>query len=48
MAKLQHYLNPLHVFCRLRDLGVNPKRALLIAKHYEHVVYNLLYKEHNQ
>ncbi len=35
-GSLQHYLNPLHVYCRLRDAGMEKKTALAICKGYEH------------
>lgn len=35
----QHYLNPLHVYCRLRDIGVPTPVARSISAGYERVVY---------
>jgi len=32
---LQHYLNPLHVYCRLVNVGFNTKVAKKIGKVYE-------------
>lgn len=32
---LCHYTNPLHVYCRLRDLGMGRKTALRAARRYE-------------
>ena len=34
----QHYLNPLHVYCRLIDMGVNMKLAKRIAIFYERLI----------
>ena len=31
----QHYGNPLHVYCRMRDLGVGKRRAVKICTEYE-------------
>jgi len=31
----QHYLHPMHIYCRLRDIGFSKKVALNIAKKYE-------------
>ena len=31
LKHLEHYTNPLHVFCRLRDLGLPAGIALTIA-----------------
>jgi len=36
----QHYLNPLHVYCRLRDLHVPKGVAIFICKLYERAVFN--------
>lgn len=35
----QHYLNPLHVYCRLRDIGVPTPVARSISAGYERVLY---------
>lgn len=35
----QHYLNPLHVYCRLRDLGLPGPVARTITFGYERVIY---------
>ena len=32
---LRHYFNPLHVFCRLRRLGLSKKASLRIVRIYE-------------
>lgn len=42
-GKIQHYLNPLHVFCRLRDIGISKARALMIVGFYERLVKHILY-----
>ncbi len=36
----QHYLNPLHVYCRLRDLRVPKGVAILLCKFYERAIFN--------
>ncbi len=38
-SKLQHYLNPLHIYCRLRDMGITKRIALLICRTYERVIF---------
>lgn len=38
----EHILNPLHVYCRLCDCGVEKRRALRIARRYEGAVYKPL------
>jgi len=35
----QHYLNPLHVYCRLRDLGLPSSVARTISSGYERILY---------
>lgn len=35
----QHYLNPLHVYCRLRDLGLPSPVARTISSGYERILY---------
>lgn len=34
-----HYLNPLHVYCRLVDVGLNPRKARTLASWYENNLY---------
>ena len=38
---LQHLLNPLHLYCRLRDFGVGTLRAQRMCASYERIVYRL-------
>ena len=35
----QHYLNPLHVYCRLCDLGLPSPVARTLSAGYERIVY---------
>jgi hypothetical protein len=35
----QHYLNPLHVYCRLREIGINTGTAQRVCTVYERFVY---------
>lgn len=39
---LRHYLNPLHVYCRLRDLGLKAPMALRVSTLYERALYRRL------
>jgi len=39
--KMQHYLNPLHIYCRLRDLGISKGIAESICRIYENYVFNI-------
>lgn len=40
ILKLQHLLNPLHIYCRLRDLGLSPELASRICSVYERSFYH--------
>lgn len=33
--RLRHYLNPLHLYCRICDLGISEEIAMWIVKKYE-------------
>jgi hypothetical protein len=39
---LQHYLNPLHVYCRLMDIGIPRSFAMLVCKLYEQMIFKQL------
>lgn len=39
MSEIKHYLNPLHVYCRLRDIGVSKCRAQFVCRLYEKVLF---------
>ncbi len=36
---LNHYLNPLHVYCRLVELGISRTAGLAMARWYESHIY---------
>lgn len=36
---LQHTLNPLHVYCRLRTIGISRETAVTVSNYYERAVY---------
>lgn len=36
---IQHHLNPLHIYCRLRDIGIPKHEACAIGCWYEHVIF---------
>ncbi|MGE4551689.1 MAG: hypothetical protein AB7D57_01165 [Desulfovibrionaceae bacterium] len=38
-ALLQHHCNPLHVFCKLRALGLGPGPARALCRVYERCLY---------
>lgn len=37
---LQHYLNPLHVYCRLLDIGIPRSIAAFLCRNYEKAAFN--------
>lgn len=39
---LQHQFNPLHVFCRLRNLGLSVMTARNFSRLYERGVYRFI------
>ena len=39
MLNIQHRFNPLHVYCRLVDRGLNKGFSLSICKYYEILIY---------
>jgi hypothetical protein len=42
ILQVQHRLNPLHIYCRLLDKGLNKKLSMSICKYYGIVVYSWL------
>lgn len=39
----QHRLNPLHVFCRLRELGLSLGTARSVSRLYERSLYRFIF-----
>lgn len=39
MDRIRHLLNPLHIYCRLKYVGVSEKAALGICRNYEAYIY---------
>ncbi|MFW5490570.1 MAG: hypothetical protein ACNI3A_19485 [Desulfovibrio sp.] len=39
---LQHFFNPLHVFCRLKEWGVAARTAQRVCLAYERTIYRAL------
>jgi len=35
----RHYMNPLHVYCRMRDIGIAKGAAKLLCRVYERSIY---------
>lgn len=42
ILSIQHHLNPLHVYCRLIDRGVDKNLSKSVCKCYEILVYSWL------
>ena len=40
--KIEHVLNPLHVYCRLVEFGYDKKRSLSACGYYEKTVYRVI------
>jgi len=45
LLKFEHQYNPLHYYCRLKELGIEKKIAKEIEKDYELYVYKRTIKE---
>jgi hypothetical protein len=41
-AVIQHYLNPLHIYCRLRNLGLAKGHAAFLCRAYERIIFKRL------
>lgn len=41
----QHFLNPLHIYCRLMDLGLPKKHSMKLCRLYEKHIFKKLYKQ---
>ncbi len=37
--RFRHYLNPLHLYCRLVSVGINRKTARSLSQWYEKTIY---------
>lgn len=45
-AAIKHYMNPLHIYCRLRDIGIAKDTAIFLCRIYERSIFRpLLIKE---
>ena len=44
MEFLRHHLNSLHIYCRLRRLGIGREWGLFITRGYERVIHPVLYR----
>jgi hypothetical protein len=39
MVSIKHYINPLHVYCRLRDIGLEKHKAIGLCRLYEKSIF---------
>ncbi len=42
-AFMQHYMNPLHIYCRLIDLGLAKNTAMFLCRIYERSFFRLFF-----
>ncbi len=38
-AGIKHYMNPLHIYCRLRDIGIGKGTAVFLCRIYERSIF---------
>jgi len=43
-TKLKHILNPVHMYCRLREMGIRKKVSKTIASFYEIKLHKKLFE----
>lgn len=41
-SQLQHLFNPLHIYCRLRTLGIDHSAARVVTACYEKAIYRFI------
>ena len=44
---LQHYLNPLHIYCRMIDVGISKRTAGYFCMLYERILFKKLIAQSN-
>ncbi len=44
LSGFQHYLNPLHLYCRMRDLGLPKRLARIVGRVYESTLFKCFYR----
>ena len=42
VAEIKHYMNPLHIYCRLRDIGISKNTAIFLCRVYERMIFRYL------
>jgi hypothetical protein len=48
IKQLKHILNSLHVYCRLRELGLSKRKSMRIISFYETKIYNRIFGRNNE
>ena len=43
LRELKHYVNPLHIYCRLRDMGIAKGWAMSLCRTYERSIFRPLF-----
>ena len=38
-SEMKHFMNPLHIYCRLRELGMSRGPALFLCRIYERSIF---------
>ena len=39
VSLLKHYMNPLHIYCRLRDIGLGKNACAFLCRIYERAIF---------
>jgi hypothetical protein len=39
MGAIMHYMNPLHIYCRMRDMGIAKDTAMFLCRIYESCIF---------
>lgn len=42
MLSIQHSINPLQIYCRLIDIGLEKRDSMFLVKYYEFTIYKWL------
>ena len=45
---IKHYMNPLHIYCRLRNLGIAKSWAACLVRYYERQIFNRYFMAREQ
>ena len=46
-AAIKHYMNPLHIYCRLRDIGIAKGTASVLCRIYERSLFRRFFVKEN-